>query len=114
MTKMTPYTTTKNGDLTPNRSWVMKTAWAHVARVGQGSKVIRRALKWAWEEAHRAVLVQRAMVAWQASVAKLASMGPDALRMMNNAIENQSRLSANDVQTQGKIRQAIYIAEKAQ
>jgi hypothetical protein len=111
---MTPYTTTKNGDLTPNRAWVMKTAWAHVARVNQGSKVIRRALKWAWEEAHRAVLVQRAMVAWQASVAKLAAMGPDALRMMNMNIENKSRLSANDVQTQGQIRQAIYIAEKAQ
>ena len=111
---MTPYTTTKNGDLTPNRAWVMKTAWAHVARVNQGSKVIRRALKWAWEEARNKVAVQRAMVAWQASVAKLAAMGPDALRMMNMNIENKSRLSSDDVNTQGQIRQAIYIAEKAQ
>lgn len=111
---MTPYTTTKNGDLTPNRAWVMKTAWAHVARVNQGSKVIRRALKWAWEEARNKVNVERSMIAWRASVAKLAAMGPDALRMMNNEIENRSRISAEDVATQGKIRQAIYIAEKAQ
>jgi hypothetical protein len=41
-------------------------------------------------------------------------MGPDALRMMNMNIENKSRLSANDVETQGQIRQAIYIAEKAE
>ncbi len=110
---MTPYTTTKNGDLTPNRAWVMMTAWAHVARVNHGSKVIRRALKWAWEDAHRKVAVQRAVLAWEASVAKLAAMGPDALRMMNNEIENRSRISAEDVATQGKIRQAIYIAEKS-
>jgi len=111
---MTPYTTTKNGDLTPNRAWVMMTAWAHVKRIGQGSKVIRRALKWAWEEARNKVNVERSMIAWKASVAKLAAMGPDALRMMNNEIENRSRLSAEDVATQGKIRQAIYNAEKAQ
>ena len=111
---MTPYTTTKNGDLTPNRAWVMKTAWAHVARVNQGSKVIRRALKWAWEEARNKVNVERAVLAWKASVAKLAAMGPDALRMMNNEIENRSHLSAEDVATQNKIRQAIYNAEKAQ
>ena len=110
---MTPYTTTKNGDLTPNRAWVMMTAWAHVKRIGQGSKVIRRALKWAWEDARNKITVQRAMIAWQASVDRLAAMGPDALRMMNNAIENQSRLSAEDVRTQGQIRQAIYIAEKS-
>ena len=110
---MTPYTTTKNGDLTPNRAWVMMTAWAHVKRIGQGSKVIRRALKWAWEEARNKVIVERSMIAWKASVAKLAAMGPDALRMMNNAIENLSRLSAEDVRTQGQIRQAIYIAEKS-
>jgi hypothetical protein len=111
---MTPYTTTKNGDLTPNRAWVMTQAWAHVARVNQGSKVIRRALKWAWEEARNKVNVERSMIAWRASVAKLAAMGPNALRMMNNEIENRSRLSAGDVATQGQIRQAIYIAEKAQ
>jgi hypothetical protein len=40
-------------------------------------------------------------------------MGPDALRMMNNEIENRARLSAEDVATQGKIRQAIYNAEKS-
>ena len=111
---MTPYTTTKNGDLTPNRAWVMMTAWAHVKRIGQGSKVIRRALKWAWEEARNKVTVERSMIAWRSSVAKLAAMGPDALRMMNNEIENRSRLSAEDVATQGQIRQAIYIAEAAQ
>jgi hypothetical protein len=92
----------------------MKTAWAHVARVGQGPKVIRRALKWAWEDARNKVTVQRPMLVWQASVDRLAAMGPDALRMMNNNIENRSRLSAEDVQTQNQIRQAIYIAEKAQ
>ena len=111
---MTPYTTTKNGALTPNRAWVMMTAWAHVKRIGQGSKVIRRALKWAWEEARNKVAVERAVLAWKASVAKLAAIRPDALRMMNNEIENRSRISAEDVATQNKIRQAIYNAEKAQ
>ena len=110
---MTPYTTTKNGDLTPNRAWVMMTAWAHVKRIGQGPKVIRHALKWAWESARNKVAVERAMLAWKASVAKLAAMGPDALRMMNNEIENRARLSADDVATQGRIRQAIYNAEKS-
>ena len=60
---MTPYTTTKNGNLTPNRAWVMKTAWAHVARVNQGPKVIRRALKWAWEDARNKITVHRAGLA---------------------------------------------------
>jgi len=60
------------------------------------------------------IQMQRAVLAWEASVAKLAAMGPDALRMMNNEIENRARLSAEDVATQGKIRQAIYNAEKAQ
>jgi hypothetical protein len=110
---MTPYTTTKNGDLTPNRAWVMMTAWAHVKRINQGPKVIRRALKWAWEDARNKITVQRASLAWQASVDRLASMGPNALRMMNNNIENLSRLSAEDVRIQGQIRQAIYIAEKS-
>lgn len=106
---MTPYTTTKNGDLTPNRAWVMTTAWEHVARVGQGSKVIRRALKWAWEDARNKVTVQRSSIAWQAAVDRLAALGPDALRMMNNNIENRSRLSADDVRTQGQIRTALYM-----
>jgi hypothetical protein len=33
--------------------------------------------------------------------------------MMNNNIENLSRLSAEDVRIQGQIRQATYIAEKS-